>query len=117
MTKARWLGIAILSAGALVTGYALSDQCTRLSATSSQWAWARKHVERAPKVLDYCEPCNAGAAVRKAPTIHHGGLVPDDDLAYVYVQVGDDRYANLAKMVGCTVDDVSPFIDAAGEPR
>lgn len=37
------------------------------------------------------------------------------DLAYTYVQTAPDHYENLAMLVGCPVDGVSPSLAVAGE--
>jgi|ERR1019366_6301807 hypothetical protein len=110
MTK--WVGFGLVVGVVLVGGYASADQCTNASATKSQWEWAKRHVRSAPSVLSFCQPCND-----KAPRLWSGHHLDTEDLAYLYVQVGDDSFANLASMVGCPTTGVAPFIDRGGRAR
>jgi len=112
MNKARWIGIGIVTGIVLAGGYAAADQCTNLSVTKSQWDWARRHTQAAPSVLSFCAPCGD-----KAPQPWSGHLDKDADLAYLYVQVGDDNFANLARLVSCPVSGVPAFIDRSGKPH
>ena len=104
-----WIGGGIIGL-TLLSGRAIADQCTNLSATKSQWDWAKRHAQNAQSVLSFCAPCGD-----KMPKPGH--LDKDADLAYLYVQVGDNNFANLARLVGCPVQGVPDFIDAGGRPH
>jgi hypothetical protein len=112
MVAAKPVGIALmLAVGLFLTAEASADQCSSAIATKDQWEAARKLVREAPSVLAFCPPCGERVPKRWA------GRFENADLAYLYVQVSDDRYGNVARMVGCSASGVSAFIDAAGRPR
>jgi hypothetical protein len=110
-SKLRWVGFVALVGISGAAAYAYADQCTNLSATKSQWSWAQRAVQNCPSVLTFCQPCSD-----RAPKPWSGHL-EKEDLAYLYVQVGDDNYANVAKMVGCPATGVAPFIDHTGHAQ
>lgn len=111
MTNGRWIGLAIVGLLLAAASYGYADQCTNQRATPSQWAWAQRAVQNSPSVLTFCPPC------RDAAPHPWSGHLEREDLAYLYVQVGDDNFANVARLVGCSATGVAPFIDHAGRPR
>ncbi len=51
-------------------------------------------------------------------TVHHNlefGSFSRFDLAYTYVKIAKDRYANLAYVVGCPAEGVTPVIKTDGD--
>ena len=123
MTKSKWVGVLVVGALGLVAGYAVADQCTDASVSKQQWDWARKHVREAPTVLSFCQPCGDKMPKPWTGDLAHPG--PNTDLAYIYVQVGDDNFANLAKLSGANClfpgnysgKSVATFIDRYGKPQ
>jgi hypothetical protein len=111
MIRTKWMGVAVVAFGLVGTGDATADQCTSQTATRDQWEAAQKLVRNAPSVLLFCRPCGD-----RTP-LPWSGAFSKQDLAYLYVQVGADRFGNVARMVGCNATDVSVLIDAAGRPR
>lgn len=112
MSRTKWVAIAAVGLGVMMgTGDATADQCTSQTATKDQWDAAQKLVRNAPSVLLFCRPCGDRTPVPWQ------GPISKQDLAYVYVQVGDDRFSNVARMVGCNATGVAVLIDAAGHPR
>ena len=111
MNKATWFGIVTIGGLALLTGRAAADQCTDMSVTKSQWDHARRLIQTAPSVLSFCPPCG-----ETTPRVWLGKL-DKADLAYLYVQVSDDNFANVARLVSCPTTGVPPFIDRAGKPH
>ena len=123
----RSLVLGLLFVGVVSAGSpASADQCALVPA--SQVDWAIQHVKAAPMVLSLCKPCGekvptvltvAGASRvgsgkdAELSIVDENGKATRHDLAYTYVQVGDGRFANLAKLVGCPTTDVDDFITYA----
>lgn len=111
----------------LCAGTARADQCAWIDADVA--AKARAIVERAPKVIDFCEPCGEQApgephAVRSADVTAADGDFKElrvngtaIDLAYVFVQTDAMHYRNLAALAGCPATGVSPSLEVAAETR
>ena len=109
----------------LLAGTARADQCAWIDAGVA--AKARTIVERAPKVIDFCEPCGDKApgephAVRATEVTAADGDFKElrvngaaVDLAYVFVQTDATHYRNLAALAGCPATGVSPSLEIAAE--
>ncbi len=106
---------------AATTGVARADQCA--------WIGDKSIAERAatmlrehPTYVELCEPCGDKAPgepaiahrVEVQPSPDPGSEVAIDgraiDLAYIYVQISDREYDNLAALAGCMTSDVSPTL-------
>lgn len=111
----------------LCAGTARADQCAWIDADVA--AKARAIVERAPKVIDFCEPCGDQApgephAVRSTEVTAADGDFKElrvngtaVDLAYVFVQTDATHYRNLAALAGCPATGVSPSLEVAAETK
>jgi len=110
MKKALLITIITLSSVS-----AFADQCAYISKAHAQKAV--KALLETEKVQSLCEPCGETKAqtitveslgLRKAGYENYSEVVINNkgiDLAYTYV-----NGMNLAKLVGCTADGVSPSI-------
>jgi len=107
----RWVGIGVMAGFVFTAGNAAADQCTSMSATKSQWDWAKRAVQNTTTVLWFCQPCG-----EKSPKLWNSDW-KNADLAYLYVQVGDDNFVNVARLVSCPVQSVPTFIDRGGKPH
>jgi hypothetical protein len=111
----------------LCAGTARADQCAWIDADVA--AKARTIVERAPKVIDFCEPCG-DQAPGEPHAVHSADVTAADgdfkelrvngtavDLAYVFVQTDATHYRNLAALAGCPATGVSPSLEVAAETK
>lgn len=110
MIRMKWLAVVVVGVACLGGESARAGECSARTTSSEQWDAAQKIVHGARSVLLFCPPCGDRTPVP------WWGTVSKTDLPYVYVGIGDDRFANVARMVGCATSGAA-FIDAAGHRR
>lgn len=105
-----------------VSASAFADQCQALS--NQMAARAALLLQPGAELAELCQPCgqvirNASVKVaRSVRVVDHGHGYKEIsingngvDLAYTYVKVAPNKYANVAKVIGCPgVSGVSPVI-------
>jgi hypothetical protein len=123
-----------------------AEQC--LMMTDDQFKSAAKLLSLTPKILRFCQPCGDATPIAvdvktvssKTENLGISGLEKfnqalvvngklGQDLAYMYVKIGSDTWANLGLLANCSrfdcepgtgkcelhkVDSVSPFITEKG---
>jgi hypothetical protein len=114
--------------GILAAGTAHADQCEWIG--DGDAAKAAALLAKQPKVIEMCEPCGDKAPGEPfvARTVEITRPSPRDgdyrtvvinghavDLAYTYVKTSDDYYENLARLVGCPAEGVSPSLHIEAE--
>jgi hypothetical protein len=98
----------------LVPAAAHADQCQLLDVQITERV--SKLVDTRARFATLCEPC--GETVPGVPFVPTAIDVSDQllldgrghDLAYTYMQTGPTKFENLAMLVGCPVNGVSPSL-------
>ncbi len=110
---------------ALLGGTARADQCQWV--TDAQAQKAQAILTRAPKYIEFCEPCGDAAPgiPQRAQSVNIATPEADYrelsvngnpiDLAYVFVKTSDTQYQNLALLAGCPATGVSPSLAIEAE--
>jgi len=115
-----WTIPLAIASCAIGVGAARADQCAWIDGATA--ARAKAALAQHPKVVSFCEPCGekapgeparAGAVEVRAMEEGYSQVFVDGhglDLAYTYVQISPQQYANLAELAGCPASDVSPSL-------
>jgi hypothetical protein len=117
--------VTILLALGGLAGTAHADQCEWVS--EAQAAKAAAILANKPKLIEFCEPCGDAApgepfvpkAIERAAVGDGYQAVSIDgrsyDLAYTFAKTTDTHYENLAMLVGCPAEGVSPSLKIESE--
>jgi hypothetical protein len=103
-----------------------ADQCQVVSQDTARWA---VKLLTGGVVVKRCEPCEDKGGtpmpVKKVEAKRWSGDAKqsvvivngkETDLAYLFLQTGQDTYTNVALMAGCAAKDVSTFINLSAPP-
>lgn len=119
------LTILLALGGLFAAGTAHADQCEWVSEAEAVKATAI--LAKKPKLIEFCEPCGDAApgepfvprTVERAAVGDGYQAVSIDgrsyDLAYTYAKTTATHYENLAVLVGCHAEGVSPSLKIESE--
>jgi hypothetical protein len=112
--------VLITAAVLLAPAAAHADQCQLLDDAVADRV--RAVMAKPMRVAELCEPCGEKVPglpfLPRSVDIIGSELVLDGtprDLAYTYVKTASNKFENLAMLVGCPVEDVSPSLRVDAE--
>jgi len=112
--------VLITAAVLLAPAAAHADQCQLLDDAVAERV--RAVMAKPMRVAELCEPCGEKVPglpfLPRSVDIIGSELVLDGtprDLAYTYVKTAANKFENLAMLVGCPVEDVSPSLRVDAE--
>lgn len=108
-------------------GVARADQCAYVTQRQAELAATLLSIN--PNYISYCELCKdaSGKAIHVTSAIakpvgeqEYWGLFADGknvDLAYAYIDIGETKAVNMARLTGCPVTKTPGLIDTSTESR